>query len=227
MKKRSIHLAALVFAASISLGSAGFATTISNPNDTVENVEFNNGCHCKRHSFYESDEILKKLGLTEQEIISGRQSGKSIFDLTKAKNLTEKQVKTIIIEEITTSINNKVSVGRISKEEGAKILENKTAQIQNWNGSLEERKREERGFHIPKKLGITNEDIIQAEKDNKSLYDLAKIKGFTTEQVKTMIIEEATTHINTAVEDGKLTKEKASVILSEMKNKVEGWDGKF
>lgn len=136
MKKTSVKMAALVFAASISFGSTGFATTMNNSSDTGEKVQCNNECHCKGHSFYESDAILKKLGLTEPEIISGRESGKTLFDLTKAKNLTEDGVKKIIIEEITTSINNKVSLGKISKEDGAKILEKKVLRIKNWDGSL-------------------------------------------------------------------------------------------
>ena len=223
MKKRSIQITALAFAVSISLGSTSFATTIGKETDTGKQVNCH-GDHCRRHPFYESDSVLKKLGLTEQDIISGRETNKTIFDLTKAKNLTEKQVKTIIIEEITTSIHNKVSVGRISKEEAVKILEEKTLQIQNWDGNLKEEKRD---FPIPEKLGITIQDIIQAEKENKTLFDLAKAKGFTTEQVKEMMIEEGTTHINKEVEAGHLSKEKAGLILSEMKNRVDGWDGRF
>ena len=136
MKRNFVKIAALVFATSISIGSTSFAATINNVPGTSEKIEHNSGCHCKRHSFYESDAILKKLGLTEQDIISGRETGKTIFDLTKAKKLTEKEVKTIIIEEITTSVNNKVSVGKISKEDGIKILQKKTLGIQNWDGNL-------------------------------------------------------------------------------------------
>ncbi|MBC8059288.1 MAG: hypothetical protein H7Y18_01330 [Clostridiaceae bacterium] len=224
MKRKSIQITALAFAVSISLGSTGFAATFKNTCATGQMNHCHNGDHCKKHSFYESEEILIKLGLTEQDIISGREANKTIFDLTKAKNLSENQVRAIIIEQITTSINNKVIVGKMSKDEGTKDLEEKKLRIQNWDGSLKEEKRD---FHIPQKLGITEQDIILAERDNKTLFDLAKVKGFTPEQVKAMMMEEGTILINKAVEAGQLTKEKANLILTEMKSKVDGWDGSF
>lgn len=75
------------------------------------------------------------------------------------------------------------------------------------------------------KMGIKKEDIENAKKSGKTMFDLAKEKGYTEAQVKEMIIKDRTEAINKAVEGGKLTKEEAEVKIVNMKEKVSKWDG--
>lgn len=76
-------------------------------------------------------------------------------------------------------------------------------------------------------MGIKKEDIKNAKKSGKTMFDLAKEKGYTEAQVKEMIIKNRTEAINKAVEDGKLTREEADKKIVIMKEKVSKWDGTF
>jgi len=63
-------------------------------------------------------------------------------------------------------------------------------------------------------LGITNDEVITALKDGQTLAELAVSKGKTAEDVIDAIVAEATTRINTAVTDGKLTQAQADDALA-------------
>ena len=77
-----------------------------------------------------------------------------------------------------------------------------------------------------KELGLTEEEIIAGSKANKTLFDLAKEKkGLSSEQVKSILIKTRTEAITQKVSEGKITKEKAEVIIPKMKNRIENWDG--
>lgn len=76
-----------------------------------------------------------------------------------------------------------------------------------------------------KDLGLTGEDLKKAEESNKTIFDLAKEKGYSEKQVKEMLIKNKTDAINKAVEDGDLTREKADKIIEKVKEKTSNWDG--
>lgn len=77
------------------------------------------------------------------------------------------------------------------------------------------------------KMGIKKEDIQKAKQTGKTMFDLAKEKGYTEAQVKEMIVKDRTEAINKAVENHKLTREEADVKITKMKEKVSKWDGIF
>ena len=68
--------------------------------------------------------ILKnKLGLTDKEITDGLNSGKTIYDLAKAKGMTEEQFQTALLEEKSKAIDGAVTKGTITKEQGITLKE--------------------------------------------------------------------------------------------------------
>lgn len=82
------------------------------------------------------------------------------------------------------------------------------------------------GFgQLIQKLGLTKEDIATAKNSGKTLFDLAKEKGYTADQVREMLVQIKTECINKAVTDGKLTKEKADELISKAKEQASKWDG--
>jgi len=180
-----------------------------------------------KHTFYESSEVLKKLKLTEKEVVDARKEGKSFFDLTKAKGFTEEKTKEIIIKETSNYLNAEVKKGKLTKEKADAILVKRTSQIQEWDGNLNIDNRDKRNFDVLEKIGITEQDISDAKKNGKTFFDLAKAKGYSEKEVKDLLIQEGTIEINKAVEEGKIAKDKADTIILEMKNKVQSWDGTF
>lgn len=75
------------------------------------------------------------------------------------------------------------------------------------------------------KLGLTKNDIENARSNGKTLFDLAKEKGYTPDQVRKMAIEIKTDTINKAVTDGKISKEQGDTALKNMSEKISKWDG--
>jgi hypothetical protein len=74
-------------------------------------------------------------------------------------------------------------------------------------------------------LGFTNEEIESARNSGKTAFDLAKEKGKTPDELKTMIIEAKSKGIDESVTKGKITKEKAVTIKTNLKTKMQNWDG--
>ena len=77
------------------------------------------------------------------------------------------------------------------------------------------------------KLGITKEDIENGKKSGKSIFEIAKEKGHSEEDVKKLMIEEKGKYIDAEVQRGAITKEKGEEIKVHFKEKIEKWDGKL
>jgi hypothetical protein len=75
------------------------------------------------------------------------------------------------------------------------------------------------------KLGYTKEQIDDAAKAGKTAFDLAKQKGVTDDQLKTMLIDAQSKKIDQKVSEGKLTQEKANAIKTNSKTRIQQWNG--
>lgn len=109
--------------------------------------------------------------------------------------------------------NNSAKVTQNSK---SIITENK---IQSFRGHSKE--------EILKRLGISKEEFESAEKSGKTIFDMAKPKGYSEEDVKKIVIEVKSKAIDDKVKEGKLTKEKGEAIKVKIKEKAAKWDGTF
>lgn len=85
--------------------------------------------------------------------------------------------------------------------------------------------RKESFNKLVNELGLTEKDLIDARSNGKSLFDLAKTKGYTPDQVRSMAIKIKTEKLNKAVSEGKLTKEKAEEITKRIEERFKNWDG--
>ena len=65
-------------------------------------------------------------------------------------------------------------------------------------------------------LGITNDEVVTALKDGQTLAELAVSKGKTAQDVIDAIVAEATTKLNAAVTDGKITQAQADERLADV-----------
>ena len=69
---------------------------------------------------------------------------------------------------------------------------------------------------LKSKFGVTEDEINKAAQSGKSLYDVAKDKGVTDDQLKGAVLEERTKAIDQAVKDGTITKEQADLMKERM-----------
>ena len=79
---------------------------------------------------------------------------------------------------------------------------------------------------LKSKFGVTDGEINKATQSGKTLYDVAKDKGVTDDQLKGAVLDERTKAIDQAVKDGTMTKEQGDSMKDRMninsKNMVPG-----
>ena len=81
------------------------------------------------------ESVLKdKLGMTDEEITSGLNSGKTMYDLAEEKGMTEDQFKAALLEERNKAVDKAVADGIITNEEGAKLKETLKNNLDNCTG---------------------------------------------------------------------------------------------
>ncbi|MBC2582786.1 hypothetical protein [Clostridium sp. DJ247] len=216
---------------SLVLASGGMFFT-QNSSVSAEDYQSNNTIEQKdEKKVHKGDsfaKLLSKLGLTAEDIKNAQNSGKTLFDLAKEKGYTPNQVRSMLIEIKTEAINKAVTDGKLTKDQGTTAIKEMKDKISKWDGSMKHHCKKHWWSKALNQLGITDEEIAEAKKSGKNIFDLAKEKkGLTPEQVKSSIIKTNTDTINKKVSEGKITREKGDLIISKMKAKVENWDGTF
>ena len=69
-------------------------------------------------------------------------------------------------------------------------------------------------------LGVTDDELHTALESGKSIADVAKDKGVSVDKVIDAMVKDATTHIDQAVTDGKLTSDQAAQIKADLKTRI-------
>lgn len=85
---------------------------------------------------YASSVLKNKLGMTDKEITDGLNSGKTIYGLAKDKGMTIDEFRKALIEEKSKYIDEAVSKGTITKEQGVSLKENIKNNISNCSGNI-------------------------------------------------------------------------------------------
>lgn len=99
----------------------------------------------------------------------------------------------------------------------AQKIEHKTCKHNKHQGSV---------YSILKNnLGFTDVQINAARSSGKTAFDLAKEKGKTPNQLKAMVIDAGSKRIDGEVTNGKITKERADTVKTNLKTKMQNWDG--
>lgn len=77
------------------------------------------------------------------------------------------------------------------------------------------------------KYGIKTDEIMKAKESGKTVFDLAKTKGISEQQLKDLVIAPRLKTIDGMVETGELTKEDGELIKLKMKQHINNWTGKL
>jgi ribosomal protein S20 len=137
MKKRNI-ISALALTMTIGIGATAYAASISdNTNITSPNQRLGLGRITSMRGYDYTSTILKdKLGLTDEEITTARNSGKTIYDLALEKGISQEEIKSALLEEKAKAIDAAVTKGTITKEEGDALKANLSTNIENCTGNF-------------------------------------------------------------------------------------------
>jgi ribosomal protein S20 len=139
MKKRSI-ITALALTLAIGMGATAYAAT-SDSTAPVQGQRLGLGRITAMRGYDYITNILKnKLGLSDKDVKSALDSGKTPYEIAAEKGLNQDELKKAMLEERVKSINAAVSKGTISKEQGEALKQNLDANIESCQGNFGQRK---------------------------------------------------------------------------------------
>ena len=180
--------------------------------------------------------VAKVLGITETELKTELEAGKSIADVAKAKNIDIATVKAALLAEAKAHIDAEVAAGKHTAAEGVTKLAEVTARIDTMltTAGLPARGPHGDGGHKGKggpgkfmtatlatTLKLTQEELKTQLHSGKSLVDVAKTQNVDIADVKTVLTSDFAAHLAEEVTSGKHTQAEADAKLAEFKTNLD------
>ena len=175
----------------------------------------------------------KVLGITEAELKTELQAGKSVADVAKAKNIDLATVKAALLAEAKAHIDAEVAAGKHTAAEGATKLAEVTSRIDTM---LTTAGLPARGPHgeggkggpggkggsgkfmsatLATTLKLTQEELKTQLHSGKSLADVAKAQNVDIADVKSVLKSDFSAHLAEEVTSGEHTQAEADAKLAE------------
>ncbi len=180
--------------------------------------------------------VSKVLGITETELKTELEAGKSIADVAKAKNIDLATVKSALLAEAKAHIDAEVAAGKHTAAEGVTKLAEVTSRIDTMltTAGLPARGPQGMGGHegkggpgkimseaVAKVLKLTTTELTTQLHSGKSLADVAKAQSVDIADVKTVLTSDITAHLAEEVTSGKHTQAEADAKLAEFKTNLD------
>jgi hypothetical protein len=180
--------------------------------------------------------VSKALGITEAELKTELQSGKSVADVATAKNIDIATVKAALLAEAKAHIDAEVAAGKHTAAEGVAKLAEMTSRIDAMltTAGLPARGPHGKGGHEGKggpgkfmtatlatTLKLTQEELKTQLHSGKSLADVAKTQSVDIADVKTVLTSDIAAHLAEEVTSGKHTQAEADAKLAEFKTNLD------
>jgi hypothetical protein len=178
----------------------------------------------------------KVLGVTEAELKTELQAGKSVADVAKAKNIDLATVKAALLAEAKAHIDAEVAAGKHTAAEGAAELAKVTSRIDTMltTAGLPARGPQGMGGHegkggpgkmmseaVAKVLKLTTTELKTQLHSGKSLADVAKAQSVDIADVKTVLTSDFTAHLAEEVTSGEHTQAEADAKLAAFKTNLD------
>lgn len=81
--------------------------------------------------------LINKYGVRMDEITKAKESGKTVFDIAQSKGLDKQKLKDLILAPRLKTIDEMVSTGELTKEDGELVKNRMKQHIEKWDGKLE------------------------------------------------------------------------------------------
>jgi hypothetical protein len=178
----------------------------------------------------------KALGVTEAELKTELEAGKSVSDVAKAKNIDLATVKAALLAEAKAHVDAAVAAGKHTAAEGATKLAEMTSRLDTMltTAGLPARGPQGMGGHEGKggpgkfmsatlatTLKLTQEELKTQLHSGKSLADVAKAQSVDIADVKTALTSDFSAHLAEEVTSGKHTQAEADAKLAEFKTNLD------
>ena len=133
MKTKKLILA-LTMAITMGLGVTAYAQGSTQPTTGTHRRAGMMMVTGMRGSDYVTSVLKNNLGMTDEEITAGLNSGKTMYALAEEKGMTEDQFKVALLEERNKAALKAVADGTITNEEGEKLKETLKKNLDNCTG---------------------------------------------------------------------------------------------
>jgi hypothetical protein len=175
----------------------------------------------------------KVLGITEAELKTELQAGKSVADVAKAKNIDLATVKAALLAEAKAHIDAAVAAGKCTAAEGATKLAEATSRIDTMltTAGLPARGPRVKGgmaghegkggpgrfmtATLATTLKLTQEELKTQLHSGKSLADVAQVQNVDIADVKTALTSDFSAHLAEEVTSGEHTQAEAEAKIAE------------
>ncbi len=231
---KNMTLAALATALSLSIVFSAVTTSFAQDqngqsNPSAQSVRAKNG-HGERGGFGHGrfgqgaslSLIATALGMTEADLRTELQGGKTIADVATEKGVALDTVVNAIVAAETKRNTQAVTDGRITQEQADTKIADLKEKLPTMLAS--QMPAGKLGFGsggsittITTALGITQSELTIALQAGKSVADVASEQGVNLNTVIDAIVAEQTTALTQAVTDGRLTQAQADQRLAQLK----------
>ncbi|HQN49329.1 MAG TPA: hypothetical protein PL104_07735 [Caldisericia bacterium] len=191
------------------------------------------------------EEVIKRLGLDEDELKTAWENGQTLLEFAESKGITKEKLVQTFEDVITEKLDELLSEGKISETEKANFLSDLDTRIEDFitktppfgkgpgKGEGEMPPGEPpfgKGFFLDEKglmeevltkLNLTVEDFQSARQEGKSLLEFAESKGITKDNLVAVVKEVVTNKVNQLVTDGKMTEDEKTKFLENLDDFVE------
>ncbi len=174
----------------------------------------------------------KVLGITEAELKTELESGKSVADVAKAKNIDLATVKAALLAEVKAHIDAEVAAGKHTAAEGVAELAEVTSRIDTMlttaglpargpHGEGGKGGHEGKGggkfmsATLATTLKLTQDELKTQLHSGKSLADVAKAQSVDIADVKTALTSDFSAHLAEEVTSGEHTQAEADAKIAE------------
>jgi RNA polymerase-interacting CarD/CdnL/TRCF family regulator len=201
-----------------------------------------------------SADVATALGMTEQDVTTGLNSGKSIADLAKTQNKDLSVVKQALLDGAKTKLDAEVAAKTITQTQADEMYNKLSSSIDNRlnNTGPFGGMRGMRGFgmgfeqnqlfnsaDVATALGMTEQDVTTALNSGKSIANLAETQSKDLSVVKQALLDEAKTKLDAEVAAKTITQTQADEMYNKLSSSIDnllnntrpskgsGWFGGF
>ncbi|MGQ7279114.1 hypothetical protein ACT91Q_14195 [Brevibacillus thermoruber] len=180
--------------------------------------------------FGSNEELLALLKLDEEKLQSELKAGKSLAEIAKEQGVSTDELVSLLTKQQEEYLATAVKEGKLTQEQADKLKESISERVQH----IVEDTHPGKGFgkFFVKFPGFgSNEELLallkldeeklQSElKAGKSLAEIAKAQGVSTDELVSLLTKQEEEHLAAAVKEGKLTQEQADKRKEEIENVV-------
>jgi hypothetical protein len=173
--------------------------------------------------------IADYLGLTQAELRTQLQSGKTLADVAKAQGKTVTGLEDAIVADAQTHLDADVTAGKLTSAQAAAMLADLKSHVDDIVNNVGPGPGGPGGGHggpfdqsaVTDYLGLTAAQLRTQLEAGKSLADVAKAQGKTVAGLEDAIVAAATKKLDAAVTAGKLTAAQEATMLADLKSHVD------